>query len=159
MKTLNIIGKDSVIVPFPLDCAIQSYTINSIIHYDINTDTIEDYEVPEENIPLSDVNSNILELVILFCQHKLEEKTNEDSIEWEKDFLQIDDPVLFDLILAANYLDIKPLLDFTCKQVADYIKQCKTPQDIRRRFNIKNDFTPEEEEEIRKENSWCEESS
>ncbi|PIC32123.1 hypothetical protein B9Z55_012577 [Caenorhabditis nigoni] len=23
-------------------------------------------------------------------------------------------------------------------------------------FNIKNDFTPEEEEQIRKENAWCE---
>merc|ERR1719473_1457198 len=44
-----------------------------------------------------------------------------------------------------------------CKTVADYIKQCKTPQEIRRRFNIKNDFTPEEEEEVRKENAWCEE--
>jgi len=39
---------------------------------------------------------------------------------------------------AANYLDIKALLDLTCKTVADYIKQCKTPQEIRRRFNIKN---------------------
>ena len=58
---------------------------------------------------------------------------------------------------AANYLDIKSLLDLTCKTVADYIKQCKTPQEIRRRFNIKNDFTPEEEEEVRKENAWCEE--
>ena len=41
--------------------------------------------------------------------------------------------------------------------VADDIKKCKTPQEIRRRYNIKNDFTPEEEEEIRKENDWCEE--
>jgi len=24
-------------------------------------------------------------------------------------------------------------------------------------FNIKNDFTPEEEERVRKENEWCEE--
>ena len=61
------------------------------------------------------------------------------------------------LFQAANYLDIKSLLDLTCKTVADYIKQCKTPQEIRRRFNIKNDFTPEEEEEVRKENAWCEE--
>ena len=63
----------------------------------------------------------------------------------------------FFLSQAANYLDIKSLLDLTCKTVADYIKQCKTPQEIRRRFNIKNDFTPEEEEEVRKENAWCEE--
>lgn len=35
----------------------------------------------------------------------------------------------------------------------------KTPEEIRRIFNIKNDFTPEEEELVRKENDWCEERS
>ena len=79
------------------------------------------------------------------------------TAEWDKAFAKVDDDTLFSLILAANYLDIKPLLDLTCKTVADYIKECKTPQEIRRRFNIKNDFTPEEEEEVRKENAWCEE--
>ncbi len=44
------------------------------------------------------------------------------------------------------------------RQVAEYIKQCKTPEEIRLRFNIPNDFTPEEEEEVRKENAWCEEA-
>ena len=58
------------------------------------------------------------------------------------------------LIQAANYLNIKSLLDLTCQTVADMIKG-KTPEEIRKTFNIKNDFTPEEEEEVRRENQWA----
>lgn len=32
----------------------------------------------------------------------------------------------------------------------------KNPEELRRTFNIKNDFTAEEEDQIRKENAWCE---
>ena len=80
----------------------------------------------------------------------------DEKTVWDKDFVKVDDETLFNLILAANYLDIKPLLDLTCKTVADEIKG-KTPEEIRVRFNIKNDFTPEEEEEVKRENAWCEE--
>lgn len=57
---------------------------------------------------------------------------------------------------AANYLDIKPLLDVGCKTVANMIKG-KSPEEIRKTFNIQNDFTPEEEDQIRRENEWAEE--
>lgn len=66
------------------------------------------------------------------------------------------------------------MLDVTCKAVAEMIKGLlerysmdgkmlmnfiipgKTPEEIRKQFNIKNDFTPEEEEQVREENAWCE---
>ena len=51
------------------------------------------------------------------------------------------------VLQAANYLDIKGLLDVTCKTVANMIKG-KTPEEIRKTFNIKNDFTEEEEAQV-----------
>ena len=90
-------------------------------------------------------------------QHNSKKETNEDINKWDDNFIKnFNDNELFNIIMGANYLEIKPLLDLGCKTVAEQIKQCKTPQEIRRRFNIKNDFTPEEEEEVRKENTWCE---
>ena len=83
-------------------------------------------------------------------------KRTDDISDWDKKFLLVDQGTLFELILAANYLDIKGLLDVTCKTVANMIKG-KAPEDIRKTFNIKNDFSPEEEEQVRRENEWCEE--
>ena len=44
--------------------------------------------------------------------------------------MDVDQELLFELILAANYMDIKPLLDLTCATVASMIKG-KTPEEIR----------------------------
>ena len=76
---------------------------------------------------------------------------------WYADFVNLDQEVLFELILAANYLDIKPLLELACAKVASLIKNRSIPE-IRKFFNIENDFTPEEEAQIMEENKWAEES-
>ena len=114
-------------------------------------------------IPLSNVNLLMLEKVIEYCNYHTEnplksvdDKVTEDIIPWDIKFCELDQQTLFELILAANFLDIKPLLDLTCKTVANMIKG-KSPEEIRKTFNIKNDFTPEEEEKVRKDNEWCEE--
>lgn len=80
-----------------------------------------------------------------------------DKDNYDKNFVDVEQSVLFDLILAANFLDIKPLLDLTCKKVAYMIKLCKTPEELRQKFNIECDFTPEEIADVRKENEWCQE--
>ena len=76
--------------------------------------------------------------------------------EWDADFVSVDQEMVFEIILAANNLDIPSLLDLACAKVASLIKG-KTPEEIRETFNIVNDFTPEEEAQVRAENAWCEE--
>lgn len=63
---------------------------------------------------------------------------------------------LFELILATKYLDIKGFLDATYKTVANMIKR-KTNEEIRKAFNIKNNFIEEEEAQVGKENHQYEE--
>ncbi|MDI1491722.1 MAG: hypothetical protein OHK93_002932 [Ramalina farinacea] len=121
-----------------------------------------------EAIPIPNVNEAVLNKVIEWCNHHRADpptandedadsrKKTTDIEEWDQKFMQVDQEMLFEIILAANYLDIKALLDVGCKTVANMIKG-KSPEEIRKTFNIQNDFTPEEEDQIRRENEWAEE--
>ncbi|XP_022751494.1 SKP1-like protein 1B [Durio zibethinus] len=130
--------------------ALESETIKHIIEEDC----------ADTGIPLPNVTSKILAKVIEYCKKhvetpKTDDRAADDEVKsWDAEFVKVDQATLFDLILAANYLNIKGLLDLTCQTVADMIKG-RTPEEIRKTFNIKNDFTPEEEEEVRRENQWA----
>lgn len=66
----------------------------------------------------------------------------------------LDTSNLLDLMKAANYLDIRSVVDLTNKTMAERIKN-KTPEEVRVIFSIENDFTPEEELGLRKDNEWA----
>ena len=113
------------------------------------------------------VSHQVLDKVLEWCKHHQNDanstgdddadsrKKTTDIEEWDQKFMQVDQEMLFEIILAANYMDIKALLDVGCKTVANMIKG-KSPEEIRKTFNIQNDFTPEEEDQIRRENEWAE---
>ncbi|KAL8540071.1 hypothetical protein ACS0TY_001600 [Phlomoides rotata] len=158
-KTIFLKSSDGETFEVEEAVAVESQTIKHMIE-DNCADTC---------IPLPNVTSKILAKVIEYCKHHVEalKKDNadgdavladkvgdEDLKTFDAEFVKVDQSTLFDLILAANYLNIKGLLDLTCQTVADMIKG-KTPEEIRKTFNIKNDFTPEEEEEVRRENAWA----
>lgn len=162
--TVTLISKDSEKFTVPISVAQMSQLVKDTMGEDDNEDESNDKE-----IPLPNVKSEVLAKVVEFCKHYLTEQMNEIEKplksnnmsevvqKWYADFVDVEQVMLFELILAANYMDIKPLLDLTCATVASMIKG-KTPEDIRSTFNIKNDFTPEEEAQVREENKWCEEA-
>lgn len=135
-----------------------STTLNTMF-LDLGMDDPETGDQLNDPIPLANVNGPILRKVISWCQHHKDdlppaadadnkERRTDDIVSWDVEFLKVDQGTLFELILAANYLDVRGLLDVSCKTVANMIKG-KTPEEIRRTFNIKNDFSPEEEEQVR----------
>nr|UJT66246.1 SKP1-like protein 1A [Nicotiana plumbaginifolia] len=150
-KMIVLKSSDGEIFEVEEAVALESQTIKHMIEDDC----------ADTSIPLPNVTSKILAKVIEYCKRhvdavaKTDDKASEDDLKsFDADFVKVDQATLFDLILAANYLNIKSLLDLTCQTVADMIKG-KTPEEIRKTFNIKNDFTPEEEEEVRRENAWA----
>ncbi|XP_017108425.2 S-phase kinase-associated protein 1 [Drosophila bipectinata] len=122
----------------------------------------------EENplIPLPNVNSTILGKVLIWANHHQEaEKSDENGAKdeasalvrssdvisaWDAEFLTMDQGTLFELILAANYLDIRELLSAACMTVANMIKG-HTAEEIRQTFHIPNDFSPSEEDLLHKD--------
>lgn len=114
---------------------------------------------------LPNITSAILNKVLEWATHHKEDcaKPKEDDKNynknsnlspWDKEFFKIDPGTLVELLLAANYLNIKELIDTMYKTIANILRH-KSAEEIRQTFNIKSDFTPEDEERIHREFLWC----
>ncbi|KAM5332436.1 LOW QUALITY PROTEIN: S-phase kinase-associated protein 1-like [Glossophaga mutica] len=162
LPSIKLQSSDGEILEVDVEITKQTVTINTMLDLGMGD------EGDDDPVPLPNVNAAIFKKDrSVVCSHHKDDpppppendeqrKMTDDIPVWDQEFLKIDQGTLFELILAANYLDIKGLLDVTCKTVADMIKG-KTPEEIRKTFNIKNDFTEEEEAQVCKESQWCEE--
>ena len=120
----------------------------------------------ETEIPLENVRSNILKKIKEYLDHyqdtdpkeierPLASQNYQECVDpWDFEFINVDLDLIFEIMLASNYMDIKPLLELATSKVASIIKG-KTPEEIRKTFNVQKEFTPEEEQLIREENQWC----
>lgn len=142
--------------------------LNDMHDNNLNEDDDSDDNSDDEDeivMPVPNVRSSVLQKVVEWAEHHKDsvfpDEEDDDSRKsapvdaWDREFLKVDQEMLYEIILAANYLNIKPLLDAGCKVVAEMIRG-RSPEEIRRTFNIVNDFTPEEEAAIRRENEWAE---
>lgn len=156
--TVTFVTSDNKEITLPKEVAEQSILVKELTGDDDNN---------TEAVPIQ-VTSSILNLILPYLQYHFEhaaspipkplpsKNINEVVCEWDQQFLsKIDGDDLFKVILAANYLHIPSLLDLTCAKVATMIKG-KTPEEIRKNFNIENNFTAEEEHMLREENKFCE---
>ncbi|ORX53816.1 E3 ubiquitin ligase SCF complex, Skp subunit [Piromyces finnis] len=133
---VSLESSDGKIFNIDKDVAIKSQLINNML---------EDVEETEnESIPLPNVTGEILEKVIEYCQHhrgdnfdEYEYDDEESKDNWDQEYLESfsTKEQLFDTALAANYMDIKTLLNLTCRHIADNIRG-KTAEEIRDYFNI-----------------------
>jgi S-phase kinase-associated protein 1 len=147
------------------DVPIAVAKMSTLVATTIDDDAEDDDEVRE--IPLPNVKDAVLTKVIEYCTHYKDEPMTpiqtplksskiEDLVQpWYANFVKVEQALLFELVTAANFMDIKPLLDLTCLAVSVLIKG-KQASELRAIFNISNDFTPEEEAQVREENKWVE---
>ena len=154
-KTLFLISPDGIKESISLKAGLRSELIKMML--EINPDSNE--------IPL-DIKSDILKKIKEYLEHYENEEPleiekplpssnfEECVSEWDYTFMDLDKDMIFDLILASNKMDIKSLLELSSAKVASDIKG-KSTEEIRQHYNISDDFTPEEEQQILEENKWC----
>jgi len=143
---LNLTSSDSMKLTIDSKAALRSNLLKGLI---------QDYD-QESEIPMPDIRGEVLKKIIEYLTHykdiepkEIQRPLPSDNLkdvtdEWDVNFMDsMDLDTNFDLINAANYMDIKSLLDLSCAKIASKMKG-KSAEEIRNMFNIECDLTEEE---------------
>ena len=156
-KTIKVKSSDGKVIELSTKAASRSKLLSGII---------EDY--PEDSeFPLNKINGATLEKVKEYLSHyqdseprqieKPLQKDFKDCVdEWDYKFIGDDNSQILALIFAANFMDIKPLLELAAAKVATLIRGTTT-ESIRKDFEIK-DISEEEDKQMQKDKSYLEQN-
>ena len=146
-ESITLISSDLNSVEIKTKAAMRSNLIKNLI---------EDY--PQGNYPMNEVNYETLMKVKDYLDHyensepkeisqPLPKKDFIDCVDnWDYDYININKEKIFEIMLAANFMDIQPLLDLTCAKIASEMRG-KNEEDIRRVFNFEKDCDEDEDED------------
>ena len=159
MDSVTVVVVDGTKVVIPLEVANKSKMIRNLIS-DIGIDQLCD-------IPLAGISLEVCQKVVEYMtMHRMDPDPAEDEdprtrrtdniTDADRAFANVDLRFLFEIILAANYMDVRGLLDLMCKTFANMVKG-KDPKAIRELFGAESDFTKEEIEAVLRENEWARE--
>jgi S-phase kinase-associated protein 1 len=156
-KTIKVKSSDGKVIELSTKAASRSKLLSGII---------EDF--PEDSeFPLNKINGATLEKVKEYLSHyqdseprqieKPLQKDFKDCVdEWDYKFIGDDNSQILALIFAANFMDIKPLLELAAAKVATLIRGTTT-ESIRKDFEIK-DISEEEDKQMQKDKSYLEQN-
>ena len=154
-KTIKVKSSDGKVIELSTKAASKSKLLSGVI---------QDY--PEDSeFPLNKINGETLEKVKEYLVHYQDSEPSQiekplpkdfkDCVdEWDYKFIGDDNDQILALIFAANFMDIKPLLDLAAAKVATLIRGTTT-ESIRKDFEI-NDISKEEDEQMQKDKSYLE---
>jgi hypothetical protein len=151
-----------------IECRLEAAKMSEIIKNMIDDLGYDPNSSDQKPIPLRNeaVTDEALKKIVEWVEYHYDDppidedfdeekdRRNEELSHWDKTFIDVPDQgLLFDIIAAANFLDIKGLVEVGAKHICNKIKG-KTCAEVREILKITNDFTAEEEEAIHKENEW-----
>ena len=144
-------------------CAMQSELLAKLV----DSDKSQSQEI---KVPVRDISANTMSLIMEYLKHHQDSKAPQldkplvDNLEnvldsWDYQFLKkyllpsaatkgLDE--LLKMVRAANYFSIPSLVDLTCAAVASEMKG-KSPEELRKMFNLVNDFSRAEQQQLQRE--------
>jgi len=153
-QTVTLVANDNAEFTVDIEKAMLSTVIKDIIG-----DSSE--KTANTKVPLENINGYNLALIVQYMNNPKEWEYTETEYLKLKDFIE-----------AANYLNVEPLYKFMCKYMGDIIMKVyndfkaqglekgkvvdETVLKMRALWNLPNEYTPEEEAEVKKENEWLE---
>lgn len=131
--------------------------------------TIQDFQ-GEISIPLVEVDNFTTRKLIEYLSHyngnlpqEIEKplrsnNMHENTDEYSANFIDsLSLKELEDMTLAANFMEIQPLLDLCCAKYVALAKD-KSEEELMKEFGITTSFTEEEKKKIKDENPWLDET-
>ena len=154
-KNIKLKSCDEKLFLVDVEAAKMSGTIKTMFE-DLGIGSSNVSEEIKEVLPIPNCDSEVLQKVIDWCDHHKDDiesekdlhESKEDTYElngWDKEYIEsvntINDKgqsMIFDLIIAANYLNIPGLNDLAVTEVAKMMRG-KSQDEIRDLFKLKND--------------------
>ena len=127
MTSLKLQSSDGQILEVSSAVVLQSEVIKTMLE-DLGD---VDKTVP---IPIPNVNAKTLAIVIEWME------SAGSAAKENLDFHQMKPELLFDLVEAADYLNVRGLLDEGCKNIAQLVKG-KTSQEMMQSLNLNLDLS------------------
>lgn len=152
VEVIRLVSKDNVPFEIPKLCIAQSAYLKGIVEMDSSA----------QDVALEHVSTvaltKIVEYLIYHSENvprpiprPLKNSNLRNTVgSWDADFVECELDLVFDILLCANFMSIQSLLELCCAKIASMMLG-KTPKQIRRSFGVPEDFSPEEEEQIRNE--------
>ncbi|KAJ1836741.1 hypothetical protein LPJ63_000061 [Coemansia sp. RSA 2711] len=152
LKTVRLESSDGRCFAVDRDAAFLSTFVKNFVG---------DLGSGSEPILLPNVRGSILAKVVEYCvHHKHDARLNKEVADliqddgvveaWDRGFMDVDDSTMLQILYAADYLGVEPLVDLGCLFIARIIRHMPVGE-IRQRFGVVDDFTGAQREQIRHE--------
>ncbi|KAJ0972124.1 hypothetical protein J5N97_020083 [Dioscorea zingiberensis] len=160
--TVILSSGDGAEFTVPFSVAKQSAVIAGIVN-ETEDGTADQKRVVK--VPCELVSGQVLELMVRYWkEHSDDQKgggSDSSTAElkkkklkaWDKEFVKLENKLMFELVKGSHYLESIELMDLLCQTLADTIKDMSV-EAVREFFDIQGDFTPEEEAKIKEDIKW-----